>query len=102
VVQARSAEGRALPDLFPIRQAIEIMTVPRRSFYFHYNKPASQAAGEPRLSIHWNNRCMIAKGINCEVNIRSRNRSTQPRCVMAGKAARVVLDSEGIAHIYNS
>ena len=59
------------------------------SFYFHYNKPASQSAGEPRLSVHFRDRCMIVKEITCYVPCESRNRSRQPRCVMVGKARGV-------------
>ena len=62
----------------------------KRSFFFHYNKPASQQAGEPRLSLHWKDRCEIVTAIDCRVPVRTRNRKTQPRCVMAGKATFVI------------
>ena len=56
------------------------------SFYFHYNKPASLVAKKPKLSVHFKNSCIIVDKIDCRVKIVSRNKKTQPRCVMAGKA----------------
>jgi hypothetical protein len=61
------------------------------AFFFHYNKPASHAAGEPRLSVHFQGRCLIVNGIECRVPVRTRNRRTQPRCVMAGKAEQITV-----------
>ena len=59
------------------------------AFFFHYNKPASMSAGEPRLSIHYRDQCMIVNGIECRVPVKSRTRKTQPRCVMSGKARSI-------------
>jgi len=56
-----------------------------RVFFFHYNKPASRAAGETRLSVHQAGQCHIVKWVDCHVRLRSRNRKTQPHCVMAGR-----------------
>ena len=47
------------------------------AFYFHYNKPASMSAGEPRLSIHYRDQCMIVNGIECRVPVKSRTRAAQ-------------------------
>lgn len=63
----------------------------KHAFFFHYNKPASQAAKAPRLSIHYRGACHIVDGVECQVPIRSRNRKTQPRCVMAGRAGSVTV-----------
>lgn len=71
----------------------------QRSFFFHYNKPASLSAGEPRLSIHFRGACFLAHGVECRVPVQSRNRRTQPRCVMAGKATHVTITPEQIAVI---
>lgn len=71
----------------------------KRSFFFHYNKPASLAAGEPRLSVHFKGICLIVKGVECMVPVGSRNRRTQPRCVMAGKARGVHVTPDNIAVI---
>lgn len=71
----------------------------KRSFFFHYNKPASLAAGEPRLSVHFKGACLIVKGVECRAPVASRNRRTQPRCVMAGKARGVHVTPDNIAVI---
>lgn len=64
----------------------------KRSFFFHYNKPASRAAGENRLTVHWKGQCLIVRSLSCHVGIETRARKTQPRCVMAGKAESVTVD----------
>lgn len=69
-----------------------------RAFFFHYNKPASQAAGFPRLSVHYLGACSVVARVECRVPIQSRNRKSQPRCVMAGKC-RDILFFEGAAII---
>ena len=58
----------------------------KRSFWFHYNKPASRIAGAPRLTIHWKGACHIVTGIRCLVPTESRIRRSQPHVVIAGKA----------------
>lgn len=60
----------------------------KRRFFFHYNKPQSRLAGEPRLSLHFNNQCYIIKGVNCQVQTETKNNKKQPFCVVQGKAAR--------------
>ena len=70
----------------------------KRAFWFHYNKPASRAAGAPRLTIHHEGQCKIVRSLECSVPIATRFRSTQPHCVMAGVASSVVL-SHGHAKI---
>lgn len=57
-----------------------------RAFFFHYNKPASRAAGEPVISLHVNEACHLVRNIDCLVPIKGRIRKTQPRWVMTGKA----------------
>ena len=61
----------------------------KRAFFFHYNKPASLAAGANRLTVHWQGICHLVHGIKCNVPIETRNRAQQPRCVMAGKATKI-------------
>jgi hypothetical protein len=63
-----------------------------RVFYFHYNKPASLSAGRPQLSVHFAGTCYIVDGVDCRVPTWSRNRRTQPRCVIAGRALSVTLE----------
>lgn len=70
----------------------------KRAFFFHYNKPASQAAGCPRLSVHYRGACHIVHEVDCGVPIKSRNRKTQPRCVMAGKCSDILF-FDGVAVI---
>lgn len=62
-----------------------------RAFFFHYNKPASQAAGAPRLSVHYRDTCYIVKHVDCRRPVYTRIRKTQPRCVMAGKAHDILI-----------
>ncbi len=66
------------------------MSTKLRSYWFHYNKPASKKAGEPRLTFHWKGECKIVKGVYIYSGpVKTRNKKTQPRCVMSGKAASV-------------
>lgn len=57
-----------------------------RRFYFHYNKPASLAAGHPKLSVHWMNACYIVDAVDCQVPVKSKINKRQPRVVMQGMA----------------
>ena len=66
------------------------------SFFFHYNKPLSQQRGRNVLSIHFKNACHFVEGLKCNVPIATRNRKTQPRCVMSGMASTIqLLDING-------
>lgn len=58
-------------------------------FFFHYNKPASLAAGEPRLSVHYRGVCHIVERIACMATCVTKINKRQPRVVMAGSAERV-------------
>lgn len=69
-------------------------------FFFHYNKPASLAAKEPRLSVHFKDTCFIVKGVQCNVPCRSKIRKRQPRCVMEGRASHVEILPTGDAAIW--
>ncbi len=62
---------------------------PLRSFWFHYNKPASAKAGAPRLTIHWKGQCHIVESLDIKVPTSSRIRQTQPRVVIAGKCKEI-------------
>jgi hypothetical protein len=59
------------------------------AFFFHYNKPLSQSWGRNILSIHYKGYCHFVEGLKCNVPIATRNRKSQPRCVMAGKASEI-------------
>ena len=58
------------------------------SFFFHYNKPASLAAGCNKLTVHWRGACHLVDAVVCNVPIHSVDRARQPRCVLKG----IVLD----------
>ena len=66
------------------------------SFFYHYNKPASSAAGRPQLSIHYRGKCHIVDEITCAVPTRSKVRKTQPHVVIVGKGTLRVEDRKGI------
>lgn len=69
------------------------------SFFFHYNKPLSQQRGRNVLSIHFKDACHYVEGLSCQVPIATRNRRTQPRCVMSGKAMAIEFrDVAGASH----
>jgi hypothetical protein len=55
-----------------------------QKFWFHYNKPATQKAGHPVMTVHAGGVCHIVRHIVCDVPVCTRERSKQPRVVMAG------------------
>ncbi len=69
-----------------------------KSFWFHYNKPASQQAKKPQITIHYNQQCIIVDNLICEVPIVGRLRKSQPRWVVAGKTKGITIKN-GIATI---
>lgn len=69
------------------------------NFFFHYNKPLSKQRGRNVLSIHFKDACHFVEGLSCKVPIATRNRKSQPRCVMSGKATTIkILDVAGVPH----
>lgn len=56
----------------------------KRAFFFHYNKPATQRAGKPQITVHYAGVCHILDNICCSAKISGRIRKRQPRYVMAG------------------
>ena len=69
-----------------------------RRFWYHYNKPASNKAGCPILTVHWKNECIPVKGIRCEVETETHNRNSQPHCVVRGFAENVII-KDSIAYV---
>jgi len=61
----------------------------QRAFSFHYNRPASRAAGRAVLTVHYKNQCLLVNHIQCWCPIETKIRKTQPRCVMQGKCNTV-------------
>ena len=70
-----------------------------KTFYYHYNKPASKKCGYDILTVHFNNTCMLVRDVDISVGTKSRHRKTQPYCVIAGKAASVTIDENECAII---
>jgi len=63
----------------------------RKTFFFHYNKPASKAQRRNVLTLHWAGACHLVHVIKCVVPVETRARKSRPRCIIAGKAFRVWL-----------
>lgn len=61
-----------------------IMT--KRIFFFHYNKPASQKAGKPIISIHYKKQCILVENIVCNVKTWGHVNNRQPKFVIKGLA----------------
>jgi hypothetical protein len=60
-------------------------------FWFHYNKPASRAAGKPQVSIHYRGSCYVVDNIECDVPIWGHINKRQPYFVMKGKCSSMVI-----------
>jgi hypothetical protein len=54
-------------------------------FFFHYNKPASQKAGKPQISVHYGKTCYIVDNVSCDVHVEGKINKRQPYFVMKGK-----------------
>lgn len=67
-----------------------------RAFFYHYNRPASVAAGKPQISIHHSGRCHIVDRLDCKAPARSRIRQKQPRFVMAGSGHLQIEDGVAV------
>ncbi len=63
----------------------------KKSFFFHYNKPASQRAKKPQISVHYDKTCYIVDNIECHVPTEGRIRKRQPYFVMVGKCTSFIL-----------
>jgi hypothetical protein len=65
------------------------------TFFYHYNKPASKAAGKNKLTVHWRQKCILVDKIFCFVESRTVDRKTQPHCVIKGLAKQLELTNVG-------
>jgi hypothetical protein len=63
-------------------------------FFFHYNKPASQAAGEPRISVHYRNTCHIVGNVSILVPTEGKLNKTQPRFTVQGWAKELTIEND--------
>jgi hypothetical protein len=69
---------------------------PKR-FFFHFNRPASQKAGTPKMSVHWDNSCQIVDKVVCAAPTQSKINKHQPRVVMQGTTTTVnIVNVEGV------
>ena len=67
-------------------------------FFFHYNKPASQSAKKPQITVHYKNQCLIVDNVVCNVKTFGQLKNIQPKFVMKGKCKEVIL-KDNIAYI---
>ena len=72
------------------------MKTKQYSFFWHYNKPASRAAGRNILSVHYRQKCHLVYDVECNVPLKTKTRKTQPHCVLVGKGVLRVVDNVAI------
>lgn len=65
----------------------------KRSFFFHYNKPMSKKLGKTQLTVHYNKQCHLVDGIVLNVPTYSRNRKSQPHCIICGKGELEIINN---------
>ncbi len=83
-----------------VNAALFLIRNQRRTFFFHYNKPASRTAGKPVISVHWCGRCVLVDNVDCRVPVKGRIKKRQPYFVMVGHG--VVRITNNIAVITNT
>jgi hypothetical protein len=66
------------------------------AFWFHYNKPESLKRRRNVLTVHYQGKCHMVEAIDCQVPIKTKDRKSQPRCVMSGKGVMVVEDNKAL------
>lgn len=59
----------------------------KRSFWFHYNKPASRQLNKPQITVHYKGACHVVDNVVCKVDTQGRVRNSQPYWVMTGKCS---------------
>lgn len=64
-----------------------------RSFFFHFNKPATLAAKEVRISVHHAGICHIVNNIVCLTPTVGKIRKRQPRFIMTGKCRNISISN---------
>lgn len=69
-----------------------------RSFFFHFNKPATQKAKKIQVSVHYDKTCYIVDNVVCKVPTQGKLRKRQPRFVMSGKCKEFKIEN-GVAII---
>lgn len=56
-----------------------------KTFWFHYNKPASKKEGKPKITVHYAGKCHLVDNIVCDVPTFGHLRNEQPHFVIKGK-----------------
>lgn len=56
-----------------------------RIFYYHYDKPNSELAGKPRISIKYKGECYNVSNVICDVPTAGYIRNKQPHYVIRGR-----------------
>jgi hypothetical protein len=69
-----------------------------RTFFFHYNKPASLKVGRVQVSVHYKNTCHVVDNVQCNVPVHGHVNKRQPRFVMKGKASELTI-KDNVAYI---
>lgn len=59
-----------------------------KTFWYHYNKPASKKAGYPIITVHYGGVCHFVKNVVCNVPTGGKLRKRQPHFVVAGKCSK--------------
>ena len=78
------------------------MATKQYKFFFHYNKPASKAAGEPVISVHWQGACHLVSNIVVNVPTWGKLNNRQPFFVIEGKAEFMDVGPNNVAFLYNT
>lgn len=63
----------------------------KKTFWFHYNRPASEKAGRVVCTVHYDGQTFDVDNVVCEVPIQGETRAIQPTFVMVGQASRMVI-----------
>jgi hypothetical protein len=61
----------------------------KKVFWFHYNKPASKMANNPKMTVHHNGICHIVDHIICDVSTYTKHNKRQPHVVLKGKCSSI-------------
>lgn len=69
-----------------------------KTFWFHYNKPASKKAGKPQITIHYDGKCHIVDNIAISRKTHGHIRKIQPYFVMKGKCKKIEIE-DGYAYV---
>lgn len=69
-----------------------------RTFWFHFNKPATLRAGKAQISVHHEKVCHIVDNVICKRPTEGKIKPKNPKFVMKGKCHKLTIVN-GIAYI---